>query len=117
MRDAEEKEGAEATVGVSPDELPTGPGSENGKYDSSLLKALHTVFWAQFWLAGSLKFVAGTLYVRLLHCQILPAHLRSPPVDTLTTTTPLVNQVLLSWLTKSYIYFRASGEERATLGL
>ncbi|KAI1798261.1 multidrug resistance-associated ABC transporter [Ganoderma leucocontextum] len=87
-------------VSVSSDEPPTGPGDGKGKgsepkYDSSLLKALHNVFWIQFWLAGSLKFVS----------------------DTLNTTTPLVNQVLLTWLTRSYIYFRASDEERSALGL
>ena len=37
--------------------------------------------------------------------------------DTLNTTTPLVNQVLLTWLTNSYIYSRASEEERTALGL
>ncbi|KAI1798260.1 multidrug resistance-associated ABC transporter [Ganoderma leucocontextum] len=92
----ETKEDAETTAGVSSDK----PGKEKGKgnkpkYDSSLLKALHNVFWTQFWFAGFLKFVS----------------------DTLNTTTPLVNQVLLTWLTNSYIYFRASDEERSTLGL
>ncbi|KAI8970550.1 multidrug resistance-associated ABC transporter [Trametes punicea] len=65
------------------------------KYDSSLLKALHSVFWFQWWSAGILKLCS----------------------DTLNTTTPLVNQALLSWLTTSYIYLRASEEERAALGL
>ena len=30
------------------------------KYDSSLVKALHSVFWLQFWLSGLLKFTSGT---------------------------------------------------------
>ena len=30
------------------------------KYDSSLLKALHSVFWLQFWLSGLLKLTSGT---------------------------------------------------------
>ena len=29
------------------------------KYDSSLLKALHSVFWLQFWLSGLLKLTSG----------------------------------------------------------
>ena len=32
------------------------------KYDSSLLKALHSVFWLQFWLSGLLKLTSGTCY-------------------------------------------------------
>ncbi len=36
---------------------------------------------------------------------------------TLNTTTPLVNQVLLTWLTKSFVYFKATDAERTALGL
>ncbi|KAM5532134.1 hypothetical protein V8D89_014227 [Ganoderma adspersum] len=97
-----EKESAETTAGLGSDGSRTRPGEEKSKrkgdglkYDSSLPKALHSVFWVQFWLAGLLKLVS----------------------DTLNTTTPLVNQVLLTWLTNSYIYFRANDEERAALGL
>ncbi|TBU42097.1 multidrug resistance-associated ABC transporter [Dichomitus squalens] len=99
-RKEETKEDVEAIAG-SDSEKPhaeTKPNTGKGKepeYDSSLLKALHSVFWVQFWLSGLLKLVS----------------------DTLNTTTPLVNQVLLTWLTNSYIYFRASEEERAALGL
>ncbi|KAI0371903.1 multidrug resistance-associated ABC transporter [Pilatotrama ljubarskyi] len=70
-------------------------GKKQPKQDSSLLYALHTVFWKQFWTAGVLKLFS----------------------DTLNTTTPLVNQVLLTWLTKSYVYFRASEEQREAFGL
>ncbi|RDX54457.1 multidrug resistance-associated ABC transporter [Lentinus brumalis] len=63
--------------------------------DPSLLRALHKVFWLQFWTAGVLKLFS----------------------DTLNTTTPLVNQVLLSWLTRSYVYYRASEEQRTAFGL
>ena len=35
----------------------------------------------------------------------------------LNTTTPLVSQVLLTWLMNSYVYFHANEEERAGLGL
>jgi ATP-binding cassette, subfamily C (CFTR/MRP), member 1 len=33
--------------------------------------------------------------------------------DTLKTTTPLLNKVLLTWLVNSYIYYRLSDEEKA----
>ncbi|KAI0777639.1 multidrug resistance-associated ABC transporter [Trametes elegans] len=71
------------------------PGGSKPKYDSSLLKALHNVFWFQWWTAGVLKLCS----------------------DTLNTTTPLVNQVLLTWLTRSYICLRANEAERTALGL
>ena len=116
------KEGASAKVGVDSGEPPAGFGKRKKKgldnepkHDSSLLKALHSVFWIQFWLAGLLKFVSGVLS---LDCLVAgPFHSRLLVVDTLNTTTPLVNQVLLTWLTNSYIYFRASEDERTTLGL
>ena len=38
-------------------------------------------------------------------------------LDTLNTLTPLVNQMLLNWLAASYIYIRASEEEREAAGL
>ena len=49
------------------------------------------------------------MFIGLLPSNALP--------DTLNTTTPLVNQVLLNWLTASYIYLRASDEERVAVGL
>ncbi|KAI0659143.1 multidrug resistance-associated ABC transporter [Cubamyces menziesii] len=75
--------------------VPETPAGKQPKYDSSLVKALYNVFWLQWWTAGMFKLAS----------------------DTLNTTTPLVNQVLLTWLTKSYVYLRASEEERAALGL
>lgn len=38
-------------------------------------------------------------------------------LDTLKTTTPLVNKLLLIWLTDSFFYYRATDAERATLNL
>lgn len=38
-------------------------------------------------------------------------------VDTLKTTSPLVNKVLLTWLTESYFFYRATDAERAALNL
>ncbi|KAI0826665.1 multidrug resistance-associated ABC transporter [Trametes gibbosa] len=65
------------------------------KYDASLVKAIFNVFAVQLWTSGVLKLFS----------------------DTLNTTTPLVNQVLLTWLTQSYVYHRANDEQRAALGL
>ncbi|KAK7454037.1 hypothetical protein VKT23_011548 [Stygiomarasmius scandens] len=62
------------------------------KYDSSLVKALFVTFKTRWLLSGALKFCA----------------------DTLKTTTPLVNKVLLTWLTESYIYSRLTDEERGS---
>ncbi|KAG6877944.1 hypothetical protein C0993_001802 [Termitomyces sp. T159_Od127] len=62
------------------------------KHDSSLFKALHATFFKRIWTAGAL-------------------HLCS---DTLKTTTPLLNKVLLTWLTNSYIYYRLSDEQKAS---
>ncbi|EMD36548.1 hypothetical protein CERSUDRAFT_115579 [Gelatoporia subvermispora B] len=65
------------------------------KYDQSLLKALHNTFFFRWWAAGFLKLCG----------------------DTLNTTTPLVNKVILTWLTESYSYLRASDAERAAAAL
>jgi hypothetical protein len=37
--------------------------------------------------------------------------------ETLRTTTPLVNQVLLTWLVKSYVYVRLNDEERQAFNI
>ncbi|KAI0795014.1 multidrug resistance-associated ABC transporter [Abortiporus biennis] len=65
------------------------------QYDASLLKALHTTFFYRWWGAGIFKLCS----------------------DTLKTTTPLLNKVLLTWLTASFTYYKASEEERAQFGL
>ncbi|KAK7691491.1 hypothetical protein QCA50_004890 [Cerrena zonata] len=69
--------------------------SKPPKYDASLVKAIHTTFFWRWWGAGALKFCS----------------------DTLKTTTPLVNKLLLTWLTDSFFYFRATEAERAALNL
>ncbi|OCH88007.1 multidrug resistance-associated ABC transporter [Obba rivulosa] len=70
-------------------------GKGKPKYDQSLLKALHNTFFFRWWAAGVLKLCG----------------------DTLNTTTPLVNKVLLTWLTTSFAYLKASEAERAAEGL
>jgi hypothetical protein len=37
--------------------------------------------------------------------------------ETLRTTTPLVNQILLTWLVNSYIYVRLTDEERQAFNI
>ncbi|KAF5310093.1 hypothetical protein D9619_010353 [Psilocybe cf. subviscida] len=64
-------------------------------YDESLFLAIHRTFFKRIWIAGILKLLS----------------------DTLKTTTPLLNKVILNWLSASYIYSRVSDEDRATLGL
>ncbi|KAI0674258.1 multidrug resistance-associated ABC transporter [Trametes maxima] len=91
--DVEREEKAQS-AGLSSTDAKTSEGKQP-THDSSLLKALHSVFWLQWWTAGILKLFS----------------------DTLNTTTPLVNQVLLTWLTTSYVYHRANETEREQFGL
>ncbi|KAJ6528504.1 multidrug resistance-associated ABC transporter [Mycena capillaripes] len=63
---------------------------QKSPHDSSLGKALHGTFFTPFWTAGILLLIA----------------------ETMRTTTPLVNQVLLTWLVNSYVYGRLTDEER-----
>ncbi|KAJ3915478.1 multidrug resistance-associated ABC transporter [Lentinula edodes] len=65
------------------------------KYDSSLLQAIYITFKAEWWISGMLKLIS----------------------DTLKTTTPLVNKVILTWLTDSFIFYKATPSERSELGL
>ncbi|KAH9476201.1 ABC-type transporter cicA [Psilocybe cubensis] len=65
------------------------------EFDESLFKAIHTTFFVRIWVGGALKLFS----------------------DTLKTTTPLVTKVLLTWLTESYIYVRATDAEREAFGL
>lgn len=102
QKDGPEEETAEAK----------GAAAATPKSEPSLLKALHGVFWRQFWTAGVLKLVAGTWQHSI---WVLTTSTRPCLADTLNTTTPLVNQLLLSWLTASYVYSRASDEERSVI--
>jgi hypothetical protein len=61
-------------------------------YDKSLLKALHATFWIRWWSAGLLSLCSNTL----------------------KTTAPLVNKLLLTWLSQAYV-FHVSGEVRCIL--
>ncbi|GJE92383.1 multidrug resistance-associated ABC transporter [Phanerochaete sordida] len=65
------------------------------KYDASLIRALHTTFFWRWWIAGALKLAS----------------------DTLKTTTPLLNKVLLTWLTNSFIYHKVGPAVAAAEGI
>ncbi|KAH9919495.1 multidrug resistance-associated ABC transporter [Epithele typhae] len=91
----EDKATAEATSKRKAHSTPpeTTKSGKPRKYDANLAIALHNVFWVQWWTAGIFKLFS----------------------DTLNTCTPLVNQVLLTWLTQSFVYLRANEEERAVM--
>ncbi|KIY72285.1 multidrug resistance-associated ABC transporter [Cylindrobasidium torrendii FP15055 ss-10] len=72
-----------------------GDKSKKSPYDGSLTWALYRTFFFRFWAAGLLKLCG----------------------DGLRVTTPLVTKVLLSWLTESYYWHRATEEQRAALGI
>lgn len=65
---------------------------EDSKYDGSLLRALNTTFFWRWWIAGALKLAS----------------------DTLKTTTPLITQLLLTWLTEAYVYQKLSDAQKAS---
>ncbi|KIK63265.1 hypothetical protein GYMLUDRAFT_40975 [Collybiopsis luxurians FD-317 M1] len=65
------------------------------KYDASLLRTLYQTFIMQWWSSGLLKLFA----------------------DTLNTTTPLVNKVILTWLTDSFVFYKATPAQRDEFGL
>ncbi|KDQ52618.1 hypothetical protein JAAARDRAFT_40221 [Jaapia argillacea MUCL 33604] len=65
------------------------------KYDSSLVKALHTTFFWRWWAGGIMNLIA----------------------DTLRTTTPLISKLLLTWLADAYVYHRLTEQEAEAVGL
>ncbi|KAF9067926.1 multidrug resistance-associated ABC transporter [Rhodocollybia butyracea] len=65
------------------------------QYDSSLNQAIYHTFRVEWWISGIFKLVS----------------------DTLKTLTPLVNKVILTWLTDSFIYYRATPAERTQIGI
>ncbi|KAJ7852952.1 multidrug resistance-associated ABC transporter [Mycena leptocephala] len=62
------------------------------EFDSSLFGAVHRTFFYRIWSGGVLKLLA----------------------DTLKTTTPLLNKVLLTWLAESYAVYHATEEQKAS---
>ncbi|KAJ7746241.1 multidrug resistance-associated ABC transporter [Mycena metata] len=62
------------------------------EFDSSLWRAVFATFHYRIWFGGVLKLLA----------------------DTLKTTTPLLNKVILTWLTDSYVYYHLTDAEKAS---
>ncbi|KAJ7224699.1 multidrug resistance-associated ABC transporter, partial [Mycena pura] len=92
MQDSSSRASSSPETSVSDAKQATKPKSP---YDSSLGMALHTVLFTPFWTAGVFLLLA----------------------ETLRTTTPLVNQLLLNWLVSSYVYVRLNDEERQELNI
>jgi len=87
----------------------------NKQYDSSLLKALHRTFFIRWWTGGILLLLAGEFHCTIFLCQTLMTRFVCPScTDTLQTTSPLVNKVILTWLTDAYVYHRLTDEQKAT---
>lgn len=82
-------------------------------YDESLFLAIHRTFFTRIWIAGILKLLSG----RSIFFPDSNGNVLKCEIDTLKTTTPLLNKVILNWLSASYLYSRVNDEERATLGL
>lgn len=89
--DVEEGTKEEKDTSAVPKPARGGKAKKARVYNESLFKAIMQTFSTQIWFAGFLKLGS----------------------DTLKTTTPLVNKVLLQWLTDSYVYHRLSEAERA----
>lgn len=83
------------------------------KYDQSLFKALIKTFFFQIWTAGILKLLAGKFQIYIVPLFHLAHPAKMKLLDTLNTTSPLLNKVLLEWLTDSYTYFRLTKAEQA----
>ncbi|KAJ7461221.1 multidrug resistance-associated ABC transporter [Mycena latifolia] len=62
------------------------------QYDSLLFLAIHRTFMFDIWTGAILTLVA----------------------ETLKTTTPLLNKVILTWLTESYVIYHATEAEKAS---
>lgn len=94
---ADEKAGTPEKEAETFTEAKKGPaeGKSKQKYDSSLFKTIHKTFFWRWWIGGFLKLFA----------------------DTLKTTTPLLNKVLLTWLTDSFIYYKLGSAAAAAAGI
>lgn len=110
---ADEKAGTAYKVAETFTEAKKGPaeGKSNQKYDSSLFKTIHKTFFWRWWIGGFLKLFAGVFRTlgRVTSLPIL--------IDTLKTTTPLLNKVLLTWLTDSFIYYKLGSAAAAAAGI
>ena len=84
------------------------------KYDESLFKALHHTFFKRIWVSAILLVISGELRYTFWNVLVF-CNISVYATDTLRTTTPLLNQVILTWLADSYVYFHLSDTERTTI--
>jgi len=72
----------------------------------------------QFIAPSLLKYgqLAFSSWFQVTFTLFLCFRLLKEPQDTLKTTTPLLNKVILTWLTDSYIYVRTPEAQRTVLG-
>ncbi|EFI26686.1 hypothetical protein CC1G_15457 [Coprinopsis cinerea okayama7 len=91
-----DEENAPSQDSSAPEAVPNVPADkENSQFDESLFKAFHQTIALPFWVAGVLNLIS----------------------DTLRTTTPLVSQVFLKWLTEAYFVHQSGGEENLPDGV
>ena len=81
------------------------------KYDESLFKALHHTFFNRIWVSGFLLLISGKPKSHISEYIVTLAY----ATDTLKTTSPLLNKVILDWLSESYFYYRLSEIERTAI--
>ncbi|KAF8884414.1 multidrug resistance-associated ABC transporter [Gymnopilus junonius] len=91
MREGYERDSTSSDEKEQPEKDKEPNAQEGAKYDESLFKALLQTFKRRI-LGGGLLLLMG---------------------DTLNTTTPLLNKVLITWLTDRYLYSRLTDAERA----
>ena len=101
-----------------PGNLESSKTEETAKYDESLFKALHHTFFKRIWVSAILLVISGKrkVYIFGMYCFFLKITLIYTS-DTLKTTTPLLNQVILTWLVDSYVYFNLSDAERTATAI
>lgn len=87
------------------------------KYDASLLKALHETFFWRWWISGALKLASGTYKPVHVIIRSTRPSIQIFIADTLKTTTPLLNKILLAWLTNSYAYYKFGAAAAAAEGI
>ena len=86
------------------------------KYDESLFKALHRTFFKRIWVSAVLLVISGKRKSTFSECIGFLVTLIYTS-DTLRTTTPLLNQVILTWLVDCYVYFNLSEAERTATAI
>ena len=109
-------EGA-TTSEAAPNDVNNLPGKQKAykdrqpAYDESLIKALNQCYFWLWWTAGILTLFASASQYDFWG-DYTNTHISS---DTLQTTTPLVNQKLLTWLEERYYFWKSAPSDRDLL--